>query len=117
MLSHEGIMHNDKNECFFLTICNHCKNTLTSSRQSHVPKHSLKNSLYHGELPQCFQSLTWVEEQVCACYRSMAYVTHLHYLNDPKHPYVLHGNTCAFEQDVVSTVDRLPRVPSDLEQR
>jgi len=46
----------------------------------------------------------------------MAYVTQLHYLNDLKHPYVLHGNTCAFKQDVVSTADILPRVPSDLEE-
>ena len=67
-------------------------------------------------MPERFRSMTWIEEQVCARFRSTAYVTRLHYMNDPKHPYVLHGNTCAFEQDVVSTADTLPRVPSDLEE-
>lgn len=65
-------------------------------------------------LPERFRTLTWVEGQVCAIYRSTAFVARLHYINDPKHPYVLHGNTCAFEQDAISTANTLPRAPCDM---
>jgi len=42
------------------------------------------------------------------------HLSRLHFLNDPKQPYVLHGDTCAFEQDV-STANILPRAPADME--
>lgn len=41
-------------------------------------------------------------------------MTRLYHFNDPKHPHVLHGNTCAFVQDVISTATVLPRVASDM---
>jgi hypothetical protein len=36
-------------------------------------------------------------------------------LNDPKQPFIHHGNTCTFEQDVISTANVLPRAPEDME--
>ncbi|KAF8290397.1 hypothetical protein DL93DRAFT_2069044, partial [Clavulina sp. PMI_390] len=113
MLSRLGVSNHDKG--ITLTICDQCHSSLASTTRSRIPKHSLKNSLYRGYLPERFRDLTWIEEQVCAKYRSTAFVTRLHHVNDPKHPYVLHGNTCAFEQDILSTAKVLPRAPSDLE--
>ena len=52
MLAREGISRDEENRCFLLTICTHCHNALNSNKQSHIPKHSLKNSLYRGELHQ-----------------------------------------------------------------
>jgi hypothetical protein len=109
MLAKEGIARDDARSRTVLSICNHCHSALTSGRTVPLPKHSLKNNLYRGSLPERFRDLTWIEEQVCAIYRSTAFVTRLHYMNDPKHPHVLHGNTCAFDQNVVSTANVLPR--------
>ena len=78
-------------------------NAILPSHCSH-PQTLLKTIyICRGFLPNHFQDLTWIEEQVCSKYQSTTFVTHLNYVNDPKHPYVLHGNTCAFDQNIIST--------------
>jgi hypothetical protein len=114
MLAQQGVVRDENKSSFSLLICESCHSSLTHNSYS-IPKHLLKNNLYRGFLPERFHSLTWIEEQVCAIYQSTAFVTRLHFLNDPKQPYILHGNTCAFEQDVVSTANILPRAPADME--
>ncbi|ESK86423.1 pro-pol protein [Moniliophthora roreri MCA 2997] len=84
-------------------LCNHCK-----------PKFSLANDLYQGSLPKEFSDLTWIEEMVCVKYWSTAHVTHLYHSDDEQNPRVMTGNTCAYEMNVVSTANILPRLPSDL---
>jgi hypothetical protein len=79
-----------------------------------LPKYALKNNFHRGFLPPDLSDITWVEEQVCALYRSMAIVTRLYGSDDASQPHVFHGNTCAFTQNTLSTAEKLPRTPSDV---
>jgi len=95
-------------------VCNQCHASLSKKPHPRVPKFALKNKLYRGHLPQEFQDLTWVEEQVCAIYRATAFVTRLSHSDDPPNPHVFHGNTCAHNQNVVLTAKVLPRTSADI---
>lgn len=55
-----------------------------------------------------------VGKQLRATHRSTAMVTRLHYLSDPKHPFIRHSNTSASIQDVLLTANVLPRITSDM---
>ncbi|KAH7904302.1 hypothetical protein BJ138DRAFT_1138568 [Hygrophoropsis aurantiaca] len=79
-----------------------------------MPRLALANNLYRGSLPIEFQDLTWVEEMVCALYRTTAHVTRLFKSTDPAVPKIMHGNTCAHEMNVVSTASVLPRTAADV---
>src|SRR5258708_34274170 len=94
-----------------IDVCSHCHASLKLNK---VPKFSLKNHLYCGHLPDEFHDLTWVEDMAVAIYRATAYVTRLYFSDDPKNPHVFHGNTCAHEQNVVSTAKALPRTAADI---
>ena len=96
-----------------ICICHDCYVPL-STTPPRIPKFSLKNNLYRGSLPTHLSDITWVEEQVCALYRSMALVTRLYGSDDPSQPHVFRGNTCAFAQNTLSTAKKLPRTPSDV---
>ncbi|KZS93688.1 hypothetical protein SISNIDRAFT_474240 [Sistotremastrum niveocremeum HHB9708] len=109
MLDQRGIHQQDGNSV--LTICGDCDDSL---HKKQVPKFSLRNNLYRGTLPVDLQDLTWIEEKVCAIYRTTAVVTKLHYVDSPENPYVLRGNTCAFDTNFVSTATVLPRTPADV---
>jgi hypothetical protein len=74
----------------------------------------LANNLFCGSLPDVFLDLTWVEEQVCALYQSMAIITRLYGSDDPQNSHVYCRNTCAFAQNVVSTAQVLPQTPSNV---
>ena len=101
-----GIREGAKEVC--ASICDECQRSL---QQGKLPKYSLANNLYRGELPEQFRDLTWVEEQVCSLYRCTATVTRL--FNDDKMPNVFYGNTCAHEMNISSTMEVLPRTPAD----
>jgi hypothetical protein len=96
-----------------LCICHDCYSPLAMT-PPRVPKFALKNNLYRGTLPTHLSDITWVEEQVCALYRSTALVTRLYGSDDPSQPHVFRGNTCAFAQNTLSTAKKLPRTPSDV---
>lgn len=111
MLCSDGIStHEDGVE---ICVCNDCYSPLVRSPHL-IPKFALKNNLYRGVLPETLHDITWVEEQVCALFRSMAIVTPLYGSDDPAQPYVFRGNTCAFAQNMLSTAKKLPRTPSDV---
>ncbi|KAA1471058.1 hypothetical protein DENSPDRAFT_775768, partial [Dentipellis sp. KUC8613] len=94
-----------------VTLCGECECALRNNR---VPKHSLANDLYRGQLPEGLRDITWVEEMVCCIYRTNAYVTRLYQTSDDQDPLVLHGNTCAHHTNIVSTARVLPRTPADV---
>jgi hypothetical protein len=94
-----------------VTICSECKMSLAKSK---IPRFSLANKLYRGKLPIQFEDLTWVEEIVCAIYRNTVHITRLYGSSDLAQPTFLHGNTCAHDMNVVSTVAVLPRTPTDI---
>ncbi|KAG1873153.1 hypothetical protein F4604DRAFT_776525 [Suillus subluteus] len=75
---------------------------------------TLANGLFRGTLPDQFRDLTWVEEKICAIYSITAHVTRLFQSSDPSQPKVFHGNTCAHDMNVMSTVSVLPRTPADI---
>jgi hypothetical protein len=94
-----------------MQICNDCQSALT---QIPVPRFALANYLYQGKLPDEFHDLTWVEEMVCGKYRNMAYITCIYGSSDPSQPKIFHGNTCAHEMNVISTVSVLAQTPADI---
>ena len=94
-----------------LQICNECHQALIKKR---VPRLSLANYMYRGELPEEFEDLTWIEEMVCAKYRNTAHIARIYGSSDPSQPKVFHGNTCAHEMNVLSTATVLPRTIADI---
>ncbi|PBK58904.1 hypothetical protein ARMSODRAFT_899971, partial [Armillaria solidipes] len=92
-------------------VCVHCENKLKDGR---LPKYAIRNQLFRGALPAYFKDITWVEEMVCSIYRCTAHVSHLYGSPDPTQPRVFYGNTCAHDVNLVSTVNVLPRTPSDI---
>ena len=111
MLSSSGVTQVDGG--YEVCICDQCNVPLSKSPPQ-LPKFALKNNLYRGELPAELSDLTWVEEQVCALYRSTAIVTRLYGSDDLSQPHVYRGNTCAFAQNTISTATKLPRTPADV---
>src|SRR5260370_42625295 len=92
-------------------VCDQC---MVFLKVATVPKFALKNHLYRGYLPSEFSDITWVEEMAVAIYHSTAFITQLYFSDDPKNPHVFHGNTCAHEQNVLSTAKVLPRTATDV---
>ncbi|KAJ7054739.1 hypothetical protein C8F01DRAFT_995220, partial [Mycena amicta] len=100
-----------------LWLCQPCARSLMASE---IPKFSLRNDLYRGQLPTEFSDLTWPEEMACCLYRTTAHVVRLFSRKgkdgkeDESSPRVFHGNVCAHEMNVVETAHALPRTPGDL---
>ncbi|KAG2124853.1 uncharacterized protein EDB93DRAFT_1098257 [Suillus bovinus] len=94
-----------------LNICAACFRSLSKLKVSRL---ALANKLYCGQLPLLFRDLTWVKEMVCAIYSNTTHVTRLYQLSDATQPFVFHGNTCAHETNVVSTIKVLPQTPADI---
>ena len=107
----KGGMDTLNNKLIFLNICTKCHLAL---KKKSVPRLSLANHLYRGELPEEFRDLTWIEEMVCAKYRNTAHITCIYGSSDPSQPKVYHGNTCAHEMNVLSTATVLPRTTADM---
>ena len=100
-----------KNKSVVINVCTECHSSLL---KNHVPRLSLANYLYRGDLPHEFRDLTWIEEMVCAKYRNTTHITRLYGSTDPSQPKVFHGNTCAHEMNVLSTATVLPRTVADM---
>ena len=115
MLCPKGVkMSIDDPATIVLTICDQCQSSLFNGSSPRLPKFALANKLFLGKLPSNFDSLTWVEEQVCAIHRSTIHVYRLYYSDDPRNPYQSKGNSCAHPQNVASTAKVLPRTPADI---
>jgi hypothetical protein len=50
----------------------------------------------------------------CCVYHTTAHVVRLFNSDNDKQPKVFHGNVCAHEMNLVSTADKLPRTPQDI---
>ena len=109
MLVPDGLEVNEEHTT--LHVCHPCYGYLP---QLLMPHCTLANQLYHGCLPGEFQDLTWIEEQVCEMFSNTTTVTHLYQSSDPSQPAVFHGNTCAHEMNVGSTVMVLPHAPANV---
>lgn len=94
-----------------LCFCQECRSALHSGK---MPRLALANNLYRGRLPSEFEDITWVEEMVCAKHLSTALVTKLSQGHSGHHSRKLRGNTCAHEMNILSTVNKLPRAPVDV---
>jgi len=110
MLAKDGLIFN-ASVVEKLHICPSCMSFLT---KHNIPRFALANNLFRGMLPVQFSDLTWVEEKVCAIYSVTAHITRLFQSSDPAQPKVFHGNTCAHDMNVISTVSVLPRTPADI---
>ncbi|EJD37178.1 hypothetical protein AURDEDRAFT_47588, partial [Auricularia subglabra TFB-10046 SS5] len=91
-----------------------CSDCDVSLRNGTIPKFALANGLYRGELPEHLRDLTWVEEQVCALHVGTTNVARLFGSSDPRNPFVFYGNTCAHPQNVLQTMEVLPRTAGDV---
>ena len=94
-----------------IQICSECHSSL---EKNNMPRLALANHLYRGTPPAEFKDLTWIEEMVCAKYRTTAHITRIYQSSDPAQPKVFHGNVCAHDMNVVSTAAVLPRTPTDI---
>ncbi|KAJ8591573.1 hypothetical protein M405DRAFT_734807, partial [Rhizopogon salebrosus TDB-379] len=110
MLAKDGLIF-DASVAEKLQVCPSCMSSLAKHK---IPPFALANNLFRGILPEQFNDLTWVEEKVCAIYSVTAHITRLFQSSDPTQPKVFHGNTCAHDMNVVSTVSVLPRTPADI---
>jgi hypothetical protein len=118
MLCREGI-HMEQGSQLKVDVCQDCVLSLVPKHSKKdpipmLPKYALANKLYLGQLPDMLKDLTWVEEQVCALYRSTIYVYQLYHSDNPQDPYLAKGNSCAHPQNTVSTARVLPRTPTDV---
>lgn len=111
ILSKDAIHRGDAAGTDKVKVCNDCHSSLSLKK---IPRLSLRNGLYRGKLPDEFSDLTWIEEMVCAIYRTTAHVTRLFQSSNPANSLVFHGNTCAHDTNVVSTASVLPRTPADV---
>lgn len=114
MLCPKGVTASDHRPVTVLAVCDQCQSSLFNASGSRLPKFALANKLFLGKLPSAFDSLTWVEEQVCALHRSTIHVYRLYYSDDPRNPYQSRGNACAHPQNIASTAKVLPRTPADI---
>jgi hypothetical protein len=110
MLVNEGLVFHDSGDVS-ITACKSCVSSLCKDK---MPQLALANNLYRGSLPVEFHDLTWVKEKICAIYSITAHVTQLFQSSDPAQPKVFHGNTCAHDMNVVSTVSVLPCTVEDI---
>ena len=111
LLDIKGFVTTGTGEYDTVQLCGECHSSLNRKQ---MPKFSLANKLYRGNLPEEFRDITGIEEMVCAIYRNTAHVTRLYQSDDPAQPRVFHGNTCAHEMNIVSTVSILPHTLSDI---
>ncbi|KAG1804177.1 uncharacterized protein BJ212DRAFT_1252242, partial [Suillus subaureus] len=95
-----------------LSICSAC--CIALSKLDCILCFALANNLYCGELPGHFHDLAWVQEKICAIYCVTAHVTRLFQSSNSSQPRVFHGNTCAHDMNMVSTVLVLPHTPADV---
>ncbi|KAL0057234.1 hypothetical protein AAF712_016134, partial [Marasmius tenuissimus] len=111
MLNQAGVLSANQSAAAIM-ICKDCIGALNREK---VPKYSLANDLYCGELPEEFRDMTHFEEMVCSIYRMSAQVFRLYKSNNEKNPQYMAGNTCAHDMNIISTADVLPRTPSDIQ--
>jgi hypothetical protein len=77
-------------------------------------RHYDMNRLFHGELPERFKDLTWLEEQVCSLAHPGHNVFRLYFSEDPEQPYLAKGNCCVHPQPTKSTAHVLPLLPDEV---
>ncbi|THU91670.1 hypothetical protein K435DRAFT_583954, partial [Dendrothele bispora CBS 962.96] len=94
-----------------IQICTDCETSLKNDKR---PLYSLANFNMRGSLPYEFHDVTFAEEMVCAIYHHTAHVSRIFQSSDERDSRKLHGNTCAFEANVVDVAKKLPRPPSNV---
>lgn len=75
MLCRDGVSNADSQTNVTLNICNDCKNSL---KEPKMPRHALMNCMFVGRLPDRFNDVTWLEEQIVAQVRSTLHVFRLY---------------------------------------
>ncbi|KAJ3778442.1 hypothetical protein FB446DRAFT_658022, partial [Lentinula raphanica] len=112
MLHPRGIIASDiQCQSFKIYLCGPCRSFL--SRDA-LPRLSLNNHLFRGDLPSQFCDMTWAEEMACALYRTTAHVSRLYGSGSDEDPFQLHGNVCAHPLDICYTATHLPWAPADI---
>ncbi|KZT34535.1 hypothetical protein SISSUDRAFT_962634, partial [Sistotremastrum suecicum HHB10207 ss-3] len=103
----------EDSESSIVRVCGDCKGSLLKKK---MPRFALANNLYRGHLPEDLRDLTWVEEMVCAIYRTTAHVSRMYENSNgsERNPLKFFGNTCAHDTNIVSTASVLPRTPADV---
>ncbi|CAF1577353.1 unnamed protein product, partial [Adineta steineri] len=101
---------NKKNMC---TLCQNCHDVLS---KKHIPKFSVANGMWFGDIPAVLQGLTIPEEKLISLYRHNSYIIKL---QSPFHSATtsqtaLKGNCITFLQNVPDIVSSLPLKLKDL---
>ncbi|KAK4702713.1 hypothetical protein P7C70_g3507, partial [Phenoliferia sp. Uapishka_3] len=113
ILDSAGLVYADESEFAGIRICDLCNNGLGSAAS--MPPLALANFLFRGSLPEEFQDLTWIEEQMCAIYSCYNRIVRVYSTGAPeKSNWKLKGNICAAPQNLVSLLTHLPPTPTTL---
>ena len=67
VLDSHSMTYNNSEDKITILNCNSCKRDLQKAK---MPYLVLANHLYQGHLPDYLSDITWVEEMVCALYRT-----------------------------------------------
>jgi hypothetical protein len=102
-----------QNKVNMCTICQKCHDALS---KEHIPKFSVANNMWLGDVPAELQGLTIPEEKLISFYRHNSCIIKLH---SPFHSTTtaqaaLKGNCISFLQNVPNIVNSLPLTLDDL---
>jgi len=102
-----------QNKVDMCTICQKCHDALS---KEHIPKFSVANNMWLGDVPAELQGLTIPEEKLISLYRHNSCIIKLH---SPFHSTTtaqtaLKGNCITFLQNLPNIVDSLPLTLDDL---
>ncbi|KAJ3557014.1 hypothetical protein NM688_g1702 [Phlebia brevispora] len=105
LMCHAAVNHADGTA----NVCVTCRNNL--QRQRRMPRMSLANGLWLGDVPEELQGLTFMEKQLIARFRQNHYVVNV---TDDREPRKMRCNAVAFAQPVAKFYAVLPPPPSEV---
>ena len=116
VLYEAGLRHDIDRKKRALIRCRICADCWTSLTKEKVPKFSVANKVWIGDVPKELQGLTIPEQRLIALYRHNSCIVKLH---SPFHSAAtaqsaIKGNCISFPQDVVNIATSLPLQLEDL---
>ena len=116
MLYEAGLRHDLDRKKRSLIRCHICTDCWTSLAKEKVPKFSVANKVWIGDVPKELQGLTIPEQRLIALYRHNSCIVKLHssFHSAATAQSAIKGNCISFPQDVVNIATSLPLQLEDL---
>ena len=116
VLYEAGLRHDLDRKKRSLIRCHICTDCWTSLAKEKVPKFSVANKVWIGDVPKELQGLTIPEQRLIALYRHNSCIVKLHssFHSAATAQSAIKGNCISFPQDVVNIATSLPLQLEDL---